>query len=244
MVIPKRFQLLWEPGLCRHGCGDPVRKGRSFINGHDGMLMDLLVDAHRAGSVVSVTPPSEPFNGSVMEAREWAVHAFSEKGLRDFDWRANHPNQLRMTADKPVAELEADRAAAWSTEERSGLEADLATIREIVGHQDITTAEGAAEAEATIDRLEAQIDRLQEQLNEATRPVYLTVEGLGSASDKDVLQAARARAQLAAGVLDRARYEGDANEVWDLSSVFDPSSPDPIRAKAARAFLGGSEWAQ
>lgn len=80
-------RLMWGRGLCRHGCGEPVRSPRNrFVNGHDGKLMHTLLLAHLTGSPIRVAPPT-PGTMVVEEfsAREWAERAFSAAGLRHFD---------------------------------------------------------------------------------------------------------------------------------------------------------------
>lgn len=90
-----RYHLLWEPGLCRHGCARPVsRGGNQFINGHGAKLLDILVDAHREGVPVTVTRGLLP---AEVAPRSWAVESFTPRGVAWFDWLVSHHDGERPT---------------------------------------------------------------------------------------------------------------------------------------------------
>ena len=83
----------------------------------------------------------------------------------------------------------------------------------------------------------ADAARLRLALEAAEQPVVVTVEGLDSLSDAQVLRAAQQRAVATARVFERSHYEGDAGEVVDLTEVFRSDFAGRVRVAAARVFL-------
>lgn len=84
------------------------------------------------------------------------------------------------------------------------------------------------------------IDVLRQQLADVVRPVVVDASRIAELTSAEVMAVARQRAQDAAVVLQRVRYDGDVGELWDLVTMFTPTryGMDPNRVRAARAFLG------
>lgn len=231
---PDRYHLTYLPGLCRHGCGEPLARPQNrFINGHDGKLMDLLVDAYREGECLLLRTPGQAGRpGVVVTPREWAMQAFSPAGLAHFDSLIHHHSE-DTSWQEPV-----------SGSSVSELSADLATVREIVAR----AATGATDAEvAAVERIRdleeiartehARVLELEAFLAVAAAPVTVNADEIASLDSGQVLAAVRLRARRTAEVLDAANYRGDSGEVWDLVSVFRHQN-DPVIERAARTFLG------
>lgn len=130
----------------------------------------------------------------------------------------------------------------------AGLAEDLQTVREIVA----SAAESSTRDAAAIDRLEREIAWIHRERDEAMaalgraevalnraqaeQTIVITADEIASLSDVQVRIAARARVRAAAMVLDKARYQGDAREVWDLITIL--ARRDPVIEAVARALLG------
>jgi hypothetical protein len=267
MSSSDRYVLTWEPGLCYDGCGQPLANPRrKFINGHDGKLMDLLVEATQADAYLTVKRGEDDPFPLKMVPRNWAVQAFSERGVRHFDWLLTHPGE------RPSVSLGDQVGSLWAS--GADLAADLETVRELVARaaepSDDPEAFSRLEDELLVSRhylanaeqsnaeltnrcsdlvlrveeltahadlAETELARLSEELNEAERGVTVTDAEVASLSDADVVVALTRRLRTAALRLDAERYQGDAGELWDLVTMF-RNTRDPVKVAVARALLG------
>lgn len=140
-------RITWESGLCRCGCrGRVTRPENQFLNGHGGKLLDVLVDAHRAGRQVKVA--HEEVSGlGVMSPREWAAQSFTPRGLAYFDWLVAHEEGRKPTKaeiDAVLAELPDDSVEELLTSDRG--EAEAAAAIRAGGAEPVTDVHLAVES--------------------------------------------------------------------------------------------------
>lgn len=157
----KRYQLRWEQGWCRHGCGQFVANpANRFVNGHGAKLLDILVDAYREGVAVFVQSHwrgDDSASWELVAPRAWAAESFTPRGLAWFDWMVAHPAGERPTR----AEIEDVLLAApdSSVEELLTVPAELAADEEYAVGVIEERIEVIAETPEAFGRLQALVDR-------------------------------------------------------------------------------------